>query len=230
MKTFFDKFKNTILSGILFFLPVFFLVGLIQKLWNSLTGFGAKLASLVGVKSIAGIGAASLLTTILLILIFYICGLLVQLAFIGKFKSWIENTLLQYIPGYLTYKVKMEEKLFKKERKGAIYQEGITIDKLIDARFETGSMMLVGICSGAVLGGVLGYFMGDAVLFKSAPNDTKNFLKVLNTCLFAACGAIVGGLIGKEMKLYDSLNLWEIPQKDKQIKLIRFIREYEQEP
>jgi len=121
------------------------------------------------------------------------------------------------------------EKLFKKERKGAIYQEGITINKLIDARFETGSMMLVGICSGAVLGGVLGYFMGDAVLFKSAPNDTKNFLKVLNTCLFAACGAIVGGLIGKEMKLYDSLNLWEIPQKDKQIKLIRFIREYERD-
>jgi uncharacterized membrane protein len=115
MKAFFDKFKNTILSGILFFLPVFFLVGLIQKLWQSLTGFGAKLASLVGVKSIAGIGAASLLTTILLILIFYICGLLVQLAFIGKFKSWIENTLLQYIPGYLTYKVKMEEKLFKKD-------------------------------------------------------------------------------------------------------------------
>jgi uncharacterized membrane protein len=115
MKKFFDNFRNTILSGILFFLPVFFLLGLIQKVWHSLTGFGAKLAALVGVKSVAGVGAASIVTTFLLIIIFYICGLLVRFAFFGKFRNWIENTLLQYIPGYLTYKVKLEEKLIKKE-------------------------------------------------------------------------------------------------------------------
>jgi uncharacterized membrane protein len=114
MKKFLENSRNTILSGILFFLPIFFLLGLIQKVWHSLTGFGAKLAALVGVKSVAGIGAASIVTTLLLILIFYICGLLVRFAFIGKFRNWIENTLLQYIPGYLTYKVKMEEKLIKK--------------------------------------------------------------------------------------------------------------------
>jgi len=119
MKKFLDNFRNTILSGILFFLPIFFLLGLIQKVWQGLTGFGAKLAAFVGVKSVAGVGAASIVTTLLLILIFYICGLLVRFAFIGKFRNWIENSLLQYIPGYLTYKVKMEEKLIKKadERK-----------------------------------------------------------------------------------------------------------------
>jgi hypothetical protein len=119
MKKFLENSRNTILSGILFFLTIFFLLGLIQKVWQSLTGFGAKLAAFVGVKSVAGVGAASIVTTLLLILIFYICGLLVRFAFIGKFRNWIENTLLQYIPGYLTYKVKMEEKLIKKadERK-----------------------------------------------------------------------------------------------------------------
>jgi uncharacterized membrane protein len=119
MKKFLDNLRNTILSGILFFLPIFFLLGLIQKVWQGLTGFGAKLAAFVGVKSVAGVGAASIVTTLLLILIFYICGLLVRFAFIGKFRNWIENSLLQYIPGYLTYKVKMEEKLIKKadERK-----------------------------------------------------------------------------------------------------------------
>ncbi len=89
-------------------------MGLIQKVWQGLTGFGTKLANFVGVKGIAGVGAASIVTTILLIIIFYICGLLIRFAFIGKFRNWIENTLLQYIPGYLTYKVKMEEKLIKK--------------------------------------------------------------------------------------------------------------------
>jgi uncharacterized membrane protein len=115
MKTSLSKFRDTIISGILFFLPVFFLMGLIQKLWHSLTGFGAKLSALIGVKSVAGVGVTSIATTLILVLIFYICGLLVRFAFIGKFKNWIENTLLQYIPGYLTYKVKMEEKLIKKD-------------------------------------------------------------------------------------------------------------------
>jgi uncharacterized membrane protein len=115
MKSLIDNFRNTILSGILFFLPIFFLWGLIQKVWQSLTGSGAKLAALVGVKTVAGIGTASIVTTLLLILIFYICGLLVRFGIIGKFRSWIENTLLQYIPGYLTYKVKMEEKLVSKD-------------------------------------------------------------------------------------------------------------------
>lgn len=114
MKIHFNKFRDTLVSGILFFLPIFFLLGLVQKLWQSLTGFGAKLATLVGLKSVAGIGVASIATTFILLLIFYICGLLVRFALIGKFKNWIENSLLQYIPGYLTYKVKMEEKLIKK--------------------------------------------------------------------------------------------------------------------
>lgn len=124
MKKVLDNFRNTILSGILFFLPIFFLLGLIQKVWQGLTGFGAKLAAFVGVKSVAGVGAASIVTTLLLILIFYICGLLVRFAFIGKFRNWIENSLLQYIPGYLTYKVKMEEKLIKKadERKPVLVE------------------------------------------------------------------------------------------------------------
>ena len=113
MKKLLSNFRNTILSGILFFLPIFFLLGLIQKVWQGLTGFGAKLAAFVGVKGVAGVGAASIVTTILLIIIFYICGLLIRFAFIGNFRNWIENTLLQYIPGYLTYKVKMEEKLIK---------------------------------------------------------------------------------------------------------------------
>jgi uncharacterized membrane protein len=115
MKSLLDNFRKTILSGILFFLPLFFLWGLLQKVWHSFTGFGATLAALVGVKTVAGVGAAAIVTPLLLILIFYLCGLLVRFARIGKFRSWIENTLLQYIPGYLTYKVKMEEKFVTKD-------------------------------------------------------------------------------------------------------------------
>jgi uncharacterized membrane protein len=114
MKQVFDKFRNTILSGIILFLPLFFLIEIIKKLWYSLTGYGAKIAGLVQFKIVTGVAATSIITTMLIILIFYISGLLVRFAFIGKFKNWIEDSLLQYIPGYLTYKVKVEAKLVKK--------------------------------------------------------------------------------------------------------------------
>jgi uncharacterized membrane protein len=108
------NFRNTILSGILLFLPIYFIWVLIQKLWYSLIKYGSKIAGMSTIKQVAGIGATAIITTILLILIFYICGLLIRFSFIGKIKNWIENSLLQYIPGYLTYKVKMEESLTKK--------------------------------------------------------------------------------------------------------------------
>ena len=146
MKKFLDNLRNTILSGILFFLPIFFLLGLIQKVWQGLTGFGAKLAAFVGVKSVARVGAASIVTTLLLILIFYICGLLVRFAFIGKFRNWIENSLLQYIPGYLTYKVKMEEKLIKKadERKPVLVvtPNGFRPGLLIETNVQSATVYL----------------------------------------------------------------------------------------
>lgn len=87
MRKFHEHLRSAILSGILFFLPIFFLLGLIQKVWQGLTGFGAKIAGLVDLISIAGVGAATLVITILRIIIFYCCGLLVRFAFIEKFRN-----------------------------------------------------------------------------------------------------------------------------------------------
>jgi hypothetical protein len=55
------------------------------------------------------------MTTIILLLLFYGCGLLVRFAMIGNFRNWLERNMLLYIPGYLKYKVKMEEKLLPPE-------------------------------------------------------------------------------------------------------------------
>jgi uncharacterized membrane protein len=109
------NFRNTMLSGILLFLPIYFLWVVLQRIWYSLIKYGTKIAGMSTIKEVAGIGATAIITTILLILIFYVCGLLIRFSIIGKIKNWIENTLLQYIPGYLTYKVKMEESLTKKK-------------------------------------------------------------------------------------------------------------------
>ena len=126
MKKLWSNLKSTILSGILFLLPVFVVMLILQKLYGKLTGFGAQMASMLGLKSVAGIGAASIATTVILLALFYLSGLIVKVAFISNFMGWVEKTFLQHIPGYLGYKVKMEEKLLPKmeNRTAALIQVG----------------------------------------------------------------------------------------------------------
>lgn len=115
MKSFLEKIRNTILSGIIFLIPVFALILLEHKIWKGMTGFGQQLANLLGITTVAGVGAASVMTTVILLLLFYVCGLLVRFAMVSSISKWMDRNLLQYIPGYVKYKVKMEEKLLPPE-------------------------------------------------------------------------------------------------------------------
>jgi len=104
--------------------PAFVLIAVIEKIFGFLSGFGKGLAASLGLKSIGGISAAPIVTTILLLLIFYLCGLLVRFTFVTKAKEWIENSVLIYIPNYSKYKAKMMSKLqpTKDERKPALVE------------------------------------------------------------------------------------------------------------
>ena len=114
MKAFLKHFRQTVTSGLILLIPVFVLIVVLQKLWDKMTGFGKQLSDMLGINSIAGIGAAKIATTVILIAVFYGCGLLVRFAYVNRVKAWVEDNLLQYIPGYIGYKVKMTEKLENK--------------------------------------------------------------------------------------------------------------------
>lgn len=129
MKQFLAHIRNTVISGIILLLPVFVVIIIVQKMFAKLTGFGKQLSDFLGLKSIGGVGAASIATTFILVTAFYLVGLLVRFTMVTNIRNWIENNLLQYIPGYLGYKVKMEEKLMPKadERIAALISvNGIT--------------------------------------------------------------------------------------------------------
>lgn len=113
MKIFFNHLRSTIISGIVFLIPVFVIIVILQNLFSKLTGFGKQLSSMLGIKSVAGVGAATIGTTIVLLLSFYLFGLLFRFAMFSSFRNWIDKWLM-YIPGYVNYKVKMEEKLMPK--------------------------------------------------------------------------------------------------------------------
>lgn len=107
MKNLYKKIKNTFISGIILFLPLFILAAILQKVYVFVFGFGHKITALLGLEK----DFAPILTTVLVILIFYIFGLLVRFSMVTKMKEWIENNLLVYIPTYSKYKAKMMAKL-----------------------------------------------------------------------------------------------------------------------
>ena len=124
MKDLFNRVKNTIISGIVLFLPIFILVAIFQKLYGFLFGFGHKLTGMLGLDKVEGFNFAPILTTLLLIGVLYLFGLLVRFSTVTKVKDWIENNVLVYIPTYSKYKAKMMAKLQpgKDERQPALVQ------------------------------------------------------------------------------------------------------------
>jgi len=117
MKAFFEKLKNVAVAGFLFLLPVFVVFIVITKAWQALTSIGTKIAGIFGMKTIVGIGTATIFTGLLLILICLVCGYLVlQFAFLKRVNRSVEKGLMKYIPGYETYKRMAEEKLQPKEK------------------------------------------------------------------------------------------------------------------
>jgi uncharacterized membrane protein len=106
--------RTTVASGILFLIPAFVVVMIFQNLYGKLTGFGVHLAKFLGLPSIGHIGAVSIATSLIIIALIYFAGLLVKISMVSKFRNWLDANVLQFIPGYINYKVKMEEKVMQK--------------------------------------------------------------------------------------------------------------------
>jgi uncharacterized membrane protein len=111
MKAFLKHIRERILAGLIFLVPLFAIVLILQKLWSKLSGSGHYLASLLGLKLVLGSSAAPIVTTILLVILFYFFGWLVKFSALNRTRDWIENKVLQYIPGYLVYKAQISDKL-----------------------------------------------------------------------------------------------------------------------
>lgn len=111
MKTLFLNIKNTMISGIILFLPIFILVAIFTDVYEFLYGFGHKIAAQLGLNKATGLDMAPILTSVLIMLLLYVFGLLVKFSSVTKLKDWVENSLLIYIPNYSKYRAKMMKKL-----------------------------------------------------------------------------------------------------------------------
>lgn len=115
MKKIFNHVKSRVFAGLIFLIPIFAVVLILQKLWNTLHGAGNYLVQLFGLNALLGSNSVTIATAVLLLLLLYFFGWLVKFNALNRMKDWLETSLLQYIPGYLTYKAQLQEKINPKQ-------------------------------------------------------------------------------------------------------------------
>src|SRR6185295_16562612 len=115
MKKILNRVKTRVLAGIIFLIPLFAIILIVQKLWKTLTGAGNYLVQLFGLNSLLGSHSVTIATAVLLVLLFYFFGWLVKFNSLNRMQDWIETSLLQYITSYLTYKAQLQEKINPKQ-------------------------------------------------------------------------------------------------------------------
>ena len=116
MSQFFTKLRQTVIAGFFFLFPLYVVFIVISKAWTSLTSIGSKLASMFGVKSVIGVGGTTLFTSLAILAIWLLCGLLVRISFVSAFSRALERTISGLIPGYSTYRAIAEEKVANKAK------------------------------------------------------------------------------------------------------------------
>src|SRR5215471_8176890 len=115
MKKFLQHVRSRVTAGLVFLVPLFAVILILQKLWTALSGAGHYLSKLLGLPAVLGKSSVTIATAVLLALLFYFCGWLVKFRSLNNFRDWIENKVLQFIPGYLTYKAQVQEKITPKQ-------------------------------------------------------------------------------------------------------------------
>ena len=116
MKVFFARLRDITISGILALLPLYVFLLVITKAWKSLSSIGTGVAQMLGMKSVLGVGGATVFSGLLIVTIWLVTGLLVRYSFLGAVSKAAEKQLSKYVPDYESYKAKAEEKLQQKVR------------------------------------------------------------------------------------------------------------------
>ena len=111
MKKYLVHIQNRVIAGFIFLIPLFAVLLLVKKLWASLAGTGSYLGQLVGLKSLLGSGSVPVATTLILVLLLYFCGWLIKFSSLNKARNLVEKSFLQYLPGYISYRARVEEKV-----------------------------------------------------------------------------------------------------------------------
>lgn len=115
MKKFLQKVKENCIAGAALLIPVYVFIEILKRVWGFFEKYGEKVAHLIGFDVIFGRIATDVLGGIILLILLYLSGYLVRLAYLKQFSDWLDNKLMIFIPGYEKNKKLAETNLLKKK-------------------------------------------------------------------------------------------------------------------
>src|SRR5262245_54329542 len=115
MKKFFTRLRDTLISGILFLLPLLILFVLLSKVFQFLSGLTGRMAAFFGLNSVLGSSGNTIIAGIAILLFCLFCGELVRISFFSAFSKWLDKKLAKHVPGYSVYREMAVSKIDEKD-------------------------------------------------------------------------------------------------------------------
>jgi len=91
---------TTVIGGLLFLVPVVFLIMILTKAASFMMVIAKPMAAWIPVDSIGGVALANVIAIVTVILLCFLAGLVARHALAGKFVKNLESNVLMKIPGY----------------------------------------------------------------------------------------------------------------------------------
>jgi uncharacterized membrane protein len=96
----FSFIKTTIIGGLIFLVPIIVLTLILGKALGITRTIVRPLITLIDVKTIGGVGVATPLAILVIVLFCFFTGLLAKTDLAKKINNWLESAILSNIPGY----------------------------------------------------------------------------------------------------------------------------------
>ena len=101
--------KDTVIGGVVFWIPVFAVFLILKKLYAMLAGPAHRFADLLNLN--VGKLTAPIVVSIFLLVVFFLSGLILRIGFLSRSRNWIDRQLGIYIPGYDFYKQNLVKRI-----------------------------------------------------------------------------------------------------------------------
>lgn len=92
--------RTTLIGGVLFIIPLVFVVAIVGKAFKIMKVVATPIGKLITIESVVGFAVVEILTVVILILACLLAGLLARSSWGRRVHEKLDTVLLQVIPGY----------------------------------------------------------------------------------------------------------------------------------
>src|SRR5262245_14566685 len=111
------RFRNHVVTGFIFIMPVLITVAVLMKFWNHLLKIGGTCSRLPWVDTVLGPSGDAVMAILLFLIICIVAGFLIRISFLRRMSERIDQRLNDLIPGYGTIRSQTTRKIGVDEKK-----------------------------------------------------------------------------------------------------------------